>query len=118
MCRGDVGMTHKGSCHCGAITVTIQDDPVEASECNCLICRRTGALWAYAAPDRVTVAGEGVGYVHGDRKLALFYCPTCSVITHWSAVDPNYDRMGINLRLFDPGLWEALSHQFIDGASW
>ena len=45
-------MSHEGSCHCGAIGITLEDDPVEASECNCSICRRTGALWTYASPAR------------------------------------------------------------------
>jgi hypothetical protein len=111
-------MSHEGSCHCGTIVVTIKDDPVEVTECNCSICRRTGALWTYAPPANVAVAGEGVGYMHGDRMLTFVHCPTCGVITHWSAVDPNYDRMAINLRLFDPNLWEALPRKLVDGASW
>jgi hypothetical protein len=111
-------MSHEGSCHCGAVRITIEDDPVDAGECNCSICRRTGALWTYASPTRVSVAGEGVGYVQGDKTLALHHCPTCGVITHWTAFDPDYDRMGINLRLFDPALWQALSRRLIDGASW
>jgi hypothetical protein len=111
-------MSHEGSCHCGAIRVTITDDPVEASECNCSICRRTGALWTYGSPSRVNVAGAGVGYVQGDATLTLYHCPTCGIITHWSPIDPTYDRMGINLRLFDPTLWSALPRRFVDGASW
>lgn len=111
-------MSHTGSCHCGAINVIIKDNPVEASECNCSICCRTGAVWAYASPRSVTVTGVGVGYVHGDRTLTLFHCSTCGVVTHWSPVDPDYDRMGFNLRLFDPVLWQALPRQFVDGASW
>lgn len=111
-------MSHEGSCHCGAITVKIEDEPVEASECNCSICRRTGALWAYAPPACVEVTGEGVGYVHGDKMLTLFHCAICGVTTHWNSVDPAYNRMGINLRLFDPKLWEALPRKFVDGASW
>ena len=111
-------MSHEGSCHCGAITVTIEDDPVEASECNCSICRRTGALWIYASPACVEVTGEGIGYVHGEKMLTLFHCATCGVITHWNSVDPDYNRMGINLRLFDPKLWETLPRKFVDGASW
>jgi hypothetical protein len=69
-------------------------------------------------PARVAVTGGGIGYVHGDKMLTLFHCPTCGVITHWNPVDPNYNRMGINLRLFDPKLWEALPRKFVDGASW
>jgi hypothetical protein len=111
-------MSHNGSCHCGAIEITIQDNPTKASECNCSICRRTGALWTYASPVRVLVTGEGIGYVQGDQVLTLFHCSTCGVTTHWRSVDPEYDRMGINLRLFDPTLWQALPRQLTDGASW
>lgn len=111
-------MSHAGSCHCGAIRITISDDPVDAGECNCSICRRTGALWTYGSPSRIAVLGEGVGYVQGDRMLTLVHCPTCGVTTHWIASDPDYDRMGVNLRLFDPALWTALPRRPIDGASW
>jgi len=111
-------MSQAGSCHCGAIRVTLADDPVEASECNCSICRRTGALWTYASPGRVTVSGEGVGYVQGDRTLTLYHCPICGIVSHWRAIDPACDRMGINLRLFDPALWTALPRHLVDGASW
>jgi hypothetical protein len=38
-------MTHEGSCHCGTIRITIAGDPADAPQCNCSICRRTGALW-------------------------------------------------------------------------
>jgi len=111
-------MTHAGTCHCGAIHITIEDDPVEASECNCSICRRTGALWTYRSPRQVVVTGGGKGYVQGDATLTLWHCPTCGVITHWTPRDPDYDRMGINLRLFDLVVWETLPRRFVDGASW
>jgi hypothetical protein len=109
---------HQGSCHCGAITIAIAHDPIDAIQCNCSICRRTGALWTYSAPRDVTVTGAGVGYVQGDATLALWHCATCGVITHWSPQDPDYERVGINLRLFDPALWEALPRRLVDGASW
>ena len=111
-------MTHTGSCHCGAIAVVIAEQPIAASECNCSICRRTGALWTYASPSQVEVSGKGMGYVQGDATLTLWHCPTCGVITHWTPRDPTYDRMGINLRLFDPALWAALPRVLIDGAGW
>lgn len=111
-------MSHNGSCHCGGISIAIEDDPADATECNCSICRRTGALWIYSSPSRVQVTGEGVGYVQGDKFLTLFHCPTCGVITHWTAIDPAYDKMGINLRLFEPTLWGPLPRVFADGTSY
>jgi hypothetical protein len=115
---GGSGTKHEGSCHCGAIRIAIEGDPVEASACNCSICRRTGTLWTYRSPSRVDVAGVGVGYVQGDATLTLWHCGTCGVITHWSPRDPAYDRMGINLRLFDLTLWAELPRKLVDGASW
>jgi hypothetical protein len=50
--------------------------------------------------------------------LTLFHCSICGIITHCSAVDPDHTRMGINFRLFDPKLWEALPRKFVDGARW
>lgn len=111
-------MKHQGSCHCGSIRIAIAGDFTEASECNCSICRRTGALWTYHAPSDVEVAGVGVGYVQGDTMLTLYHCAVCGVTTHWTPRDPNYHRMGVNLRLFGPALWTALPRRLVDGASW
>lgn len=108
---------HQGSCHCGAIRLTLRDDPPDAGECNCSICRRTGGLWHHCHPDNVTVEGEGKGYVQGDCMLTTWHCPTCGCTTHWTALDPEYERMGINLRMFEPELWQDLPRRFIDGAS-
>lgn len=109
---------HHGSCHCGAITLTMDDQPTEAATCNCSICRRSGALWHYPRPDQACVEGQGAGYVHGDRTLTLWHCPACGCITHWTAFDPEYPRMGVNLRMFEPALWEWLPRRLIDGASY
>ena len=109
---------HRGSCHCGRIELTLRDDPADAGECNCSICRRTGGLWHYTTPDKVDVAGEGVSYQQGDRSLDLWHCPLCACVTHWTPTDPAYPRMGVNLRMFDPELWRDLPRRLIDGASY
>ena len=106
-----------GSCHCGAITLELAEPPVEATECNCSLCRRTGALWHYCAPDGCSVSGEPAGYVQGDCMLTTWHCPTCSSVTHWTAIDPDYARMGVNLRMFDPAVWEHLPRKLVDGAN-
>lgn len=108
---------HEGSCHCGAIKLELTETPIEVSSCNCSICRRTAGLWHYADPDAVTVSGESVAYVQGDRMLETWHCGTCGCTTHWTALDPEYRRMGINMRMFDPALWESLPRKHVDGAS-
>ena len=49
--------------------------------------------------------------------LALWRCPDCGCVTHWTPQDAEYDRMGVNLRMFDPSLWEQLPRRLIDGTS-
>ncbi len=108
---------HAGSCHCGAIQLTLRETPPDAGECNCSLCRRTGGLWHHCHPDMVSVTGEGAGYVQGDCMLTTWHCPICGCTTHWTAIDPEYRRMAVNLRMFEPGLWQDLPRRLIDGAS-
>ncbi|MFZ1743077.1 MAG: GFA family protein [Pontixanthobacter sp.] len=109
---------HRGSCHCGAITIVLNDEPLDVGECNCSLCRRTGGLWHHCSPTLVEVTGTAKGYVQGDRMLTTWHCGTCGITTHWTMIDnPDYDRMGINLRLFEPEVWEKLPRRLIDGAS-
>ena len=109
---------YHGSCHCGRIRLVMRDDPLDAGDCNCSLCRRIGGLWQYCLPGAVTVEGEGVAYRQGDCTLDAWHCPACGCTTHWTPVDPGYPRMGINLRMFDPALWQDLPRRLIDGASY
>ncbi|MGQ0800632.1 MAG: GFA family protein [Pseudomarimonas sp.] len=36
-----------GSCHCGAVHLTLPTAPTEATSCNCSLCHRAGGIWAY-----------------------------------------------------------------------
>ncbi|WP_419722837.1 GFA family protein [Serratia marcescens] len=41
-------MSFQGSCHCGAVTFTVDAElPTEALSCNCSICRRKGLLLSF-----------------------------------------------------------------------
>jgi hypothetical protein len=94
-----------GSCHCGAVRITVAAAPAIVSSCNCSICRRLGTLWAYYSPTQVALThapGATDAYSWGERSLAFRRCATCGCVTHWEAIDdPAYDRMGVNARLLD-----------------
>jgi hypothetical protein len=109
---------HIGSCHCGAVRLLLREDPSDAADCNCSLCRRVGGLWHYTTPAKVTIEGLGVAYRQGDCMLDTWHCGTCGCTTHWTPVDSDYPKMAVNLRMFDPGLWQDLPRRFIDGASY
>jgi hypothetical protein len=107
------------ACHCGAVRFALDFAPSEITECNCSICRRYGVLWAYYPLANVrflTPAGATDTYMWDDRSIAFHRCRTCGCVTHWSAVDPSRDRMGVNARLLDPGMISSARLRHLDGA--
>ena len=110
----------EGSCHCGAVRVSIPEVPQRMTLCNCSICRRLGALWAYYPQTDVRIHGHPAstqGYVWGDRTLSTVRCASCGCVMFWEPLKPNGDgRMGVNMRNFDPALLEHTTLRRFDGA--
>ena len=110
----------KASCHCGAVRFEVETAPDEVTDCNCSICRRYGALWGYYQRPQVRFAADNGPtdvYIWGDRMLEFHRCRACGVVSHWSATDPTYQRMGVNARLMPPEVLAAIPVRHGDGAS-
>jgi len=110
----------ESSCDCGAVRLTMARTPEEVTDCNCSLCRRYGALWAYYAPRDVQVrSGETDIYTRGPRHIEFHRCKHCGCITHWSAVDRSREHMGVNARLMEPEVLQQARLRHLDGAgSW
>lgn len=108
----------EASCHCGAVRLTASEPPESVTECNCSICRRLGARWAYYELAEVGLpkAGSTQPYVWGQRMLAFHRCKTCGVTTHWQSLDGSRNRMGVNARLMDGLDWGKVRIRPFDGA--
>ncbi|MDY0745620.1 GFA family protein [Paucibacter sp. R3-3] len=110
----------QGSCHCGAVRLTLPDLPETATRCNCSLCRRVGGTWAYYGFGSVRIEGHPQNtaeYVQGDRTLRTIRCKTCGVVTHWEPMESEAGaRHGVNLNNFDPKLLEAVRVRRFDGA--
>lgn len=94
-------MIVRGSCHCGAVRLEAPHPPAWVGSCNCSLCRRTGWLVAFYPDGAVTVTGETVTYVWGDRMIGIHHCPTCGCGTHWRTLGEDFGKMGVNARLLD-----------------
>lgn len=109
-----------GTCHCGAVRFSLAARPEYLLSCNCSLCRRVAALWAYGNEENVTVTGDESGmvrYTQGDKTLALYTCLTCGCTTHWtSLLDERPRRMAINSRLCDPAETADIPRRRFDGA--
>jgi hypothetical protein len=108
----------EAACHCGAVRLTAPAAPDSVTECNCSICRRLGARWAYYSPKDVGLprAGTTQPYVWGERMLAFHRCRSCGVTTHWQSLDGTQERMAINGRLFEGLDWDKIRIRPFDGA--
>ena len=109
----------EGSCHCGAVRLRVPAAPDTVTDCNCSICRRLGALWAYYASGDVSIGpiADTTAYVWGDRTLSIHHCNTCGCTTHWQGLGDYADRVGVNARLFNPAFWQGAATRKLDRAA-
>lgn len=115
-----------GSCHCGAAGWTLVGDPGAVTACNCTLCHRYGALWAYDYEgERIAVAGETRTYRRlgrpgkNDPALEMLFCPTCAGVLAWRGLQAEADgrtRMAVNVRLALLDAVAGLSIDHFDGA--
>jgi hypothetical protein len=114
------------SCHCGQIRISLAKRPDHINECNCSLCSKIGARWAYFHPSEVGVEGATAGYCRQDRDepaADIRFCPTCGSITHFTLTTSAVARhgnslMGVNLRLADEGELAGVELRYPDGRAW
>lgn len=114
-------MQHTGSCHCGAVVIEAEaPENMEAYECNCSMCRRTGHL-------HLIVPAAGFRLVSGDRDLSLYtfntgtarhyFCSRCGCRPFY-VPRSNPDGFSVNVRCLDPATIKSLSIIPFDGQDW
>lgn len=114
------------SCLCGKIRVETTKRPDFIHECNCTLCRKTGARWAYFHPSEVSVEGPAQGYSRADKSdpaAEVQFCSTCGVTTHFvltanAVAKFGNSMMGVNMRLADESDLAGLELRFPDGHGW
>ena len=106
-----------GSCHCGRVTIGVPGTPDYLNACNCTLCTKMSGLWGYFPRSRVAIAGDTRAYVRDDidAYLATHFCEHCGTTTHWSPLAEDApDRMGVNMRLFDPASLTGVEVRYCD----
>jgi hypothetical protein len=91
------------------------------TSCNCSICRRYGALWAYYKASSVCVeapAGGLSSYSWRRRIRAYYRCNTCGCVTHYA---PRKKRLhatvAVNASNFEPQVLARVRIRRLDGAN-
>lgn len=111
----------EAKCHCGNIEIRATELPEHVTSCNCSICRRYAALWAYYKPEDVDIGfnvNESKFYIWGDREVEFHYCPECGCLTHYVTTPKCKDKIvAINMRMSDPVLISEIPVHKVDNAS-
>lgn len=95
--------THRGSCHCGAVSFEAQID-LEAGtgKCNCSICRKTRAWGVTVKPDafRLLSGADALSdYQFGSMQGHNRFCATCGVRTHGEGDVPEIGGAFVSLNV-------------------
>lgn len=112
----------EGACHCGDARWTLRGDPGPATACNCTLCRRYGALWAYDYEgERISIAGPSTAYTRvgkANPTLEIRFCQKCGCVICWRGLKLDAEgrrRIAVNLRLAPPEAVAALPIDHFDG---
>ncbi|MCY4045869.1 MAG: GFA family protein [Cellvibrionales bacterium] len=110
------------SCHCGHITLKASYSPESITRCNCSICHRIGALWAYYPVADVAIDANAplINYQWGKKRITFHSCSNCGSTTHYTMTRNDGSlRTAINSRMVDAKAIDAIPVKIFDGAdSW
>lgn len=119
--NGVVDVTVTATCHCGAVRIHVRRAPRTVTSCNCSICRRYGALWAYFTATSVRVEAPRGGlcrYSWKRRVRSYFRCKRCGCVTHYK-----YRKkvrgypVAVNATNFEPAALQGVRIRKLDGAA-
>jgi hypothetical protein len=114
-------MAYSGSCHCGAVTFTVDAEPPQgAMSCNCSHCQRKGFMLAFVPAGQFTLdSGEDAltTYTFNKHVIRHRFCQTCGVQAFGEGERDGAQLRAINLRCVPAIDLDALAIQKVDGAS-
>ena len=113
--------THKGGCHCGRVRFEV-DAPgdIEADQCNCSICRKSGYLHMIVPKqDFHLMAGEDdlETYTFNTKVARHYFCRHCGIKSFYvPRSHPN--GISVNANCLEPETILSLQITPFDGSNW
>ncbi len=111
---------YQGSCHCGAVVFEVEAPAVlEAEECNCSICSKSGFLHLIRplSKFRLTRGGDSLTtYTFNTGVARHTFCKVCGVKPFYTPRS-NPDGIDINVRCLDTAA-DAIQITQFDGVNW
>jgi hypothetical protein len=113
-------MRYHGGCHCGAVQFEVEaPEHIEASECNCSICSRSGFLHLILPRSRFRLlqgADVLTEYTFNTGVARHLFCSRCGIKSFY-VPRSNPDGYSVNVRCLDPQP-ARLTVKSFDGVNW
>jgi centromere protein V len=114
-------ITHRGGCHCGAVAFEV-DAPaeLEALECNCSICTKSGYLHLIVPATRFRLLHGRqhlATYQFGTRTAKHFFCTRCGIKSFYIPRS-NPEGYSVNVRCLEPSTIAGVTVERFDGQNW
>ena len=114
-------MTIRGSCHCGKVAFSLDEEmPTKAMACNCSICSRKAYLLHFTTPDKLTLQtprDEIGAYTFNKHVIRHQFCKTCGCAPFSEGAGPKGPMVAVNLRCVEGVGLDSLEITQFDGAS-
>jgi hypothetical protein len=103
--QGPSLLEYNGGCHCGRVRfVVFAPGEIEAIECNCSICTKSGFLHLIVPHDRLTLQRGSEFLVEYQFNTAIakhWFCRNCGIKSFYIPRS-NPDGYSVNVRCLDP----------------
>jgi len=114
-------MIHSGSCHCGRVRFNVEaPEEIQATECNCSICSRTGYLHLIVPKSRfVLLQGAELlsSYIFNTGFAKHLFCNVCGIKSFYIPRS-NPDGYSVNVRCLDDATIRKITIVAFDGKHW
>jgi centromere protein V len=112
---------HFGGCHCGCVKFEVEAPAqIEATECNCSICGKSGYLHLIVPKSRFTlIRGSEFlsSYTFNTGIAKHLFCNICGIKSFY-VPRSNPDGYSINVRCLDPETISQIIVTPFDGIHW
>lgn len=112
---------HVGGCHCGRVRFEVEAPAeIEALECNCSICSKTGFLHLIVPKSRLRLlqgSEELTTYTFNTGVAKHLFCKVCGVKSFYIPRS-NPDGYSVNVRCLDPATITEITVKQFGGRNW
>jgi hypothetical protein len=112
---------HFGGCHCGRVRFEVEaPDEIEATECNCSMCSKSGYLHLIVPQSRFTLV-QGwqflSSYTFNTGIARHLFCRVCGIKSFY-VPRSNPDGYSVNVRCLEPQTIKNVNVSSFDGKHW